>query len=259
MAAVHHERACQAVESTVPSESDRTGLCGILEWRESVALPNRLVRPMTLGPAGKSGPPGSRPREDGLADDPALVDIAEGAGEIGMRILGGDDGADLGGGEELDEGVLGFRQIRRIGESVTAPDGADDGEILDQSAIDGEGGDAAGGEADDEETSFGSDALRGQIEGVAADGVVDDIGSAAGGEFLDFLGPGGIEVVDGVVGSEGEGEFAFLFGTGGGERARAIKLYALSNSGYQWIRYIQQQKFFDLVKKPAICYRCPQP
>ena len=76
--------------------------------------------------------------------------------------------------------------LRELTAIFTGPH-AHDREALDQGHIDGNVGDAARGEADDQQSAVKANTAHALIKHIAADGIIDDIGSGAAGDGLDLL------------------------------------------------------------------------
>src|SRR5690606_3147035 len=93
---------------------------------------------------------------------------------------------------------------------VEAPVQAEQRVVFDRGVVEARGGARPAGGADDEDASFEGDALGGARVGLAAHRVVDDVGTAPVGGFLDH----GHEVVDIPVDDDVGAQFAGVFGFG---------------------------------------------
>ena len=133
-----------------------------------------------------------------------------------------DQRVDLPGFEQAHRARRGSsRTSCRVHHVVEAPVHADDRVVLDQHVVRARLGEPAAGEADDEDAAFERDALRRTVVGVAADGVVDDVGAAPAGELLHRVDEVVLAVVDREVGAELLADLDLLRSARGRDHARA--------------------------------------
>jgi DHA2 family methylenomycin A resistance protein-like MFS transporter len=90
-------------------------------------------------------------------------------------------------GDQLAELPVAVRDGLRVLNLVQAPVQAHDRVVLDQHVVQRGGGDRAAGEADHQDPALERDALGRSRVGLAAHGVVDNVGAAASGHLLDDL------------------------------------------------------------------------
>ena len=110
---------------------------------------------------------------------------------------------------------------RRVVLAVQPPVQADDAVVLDQQVVGRRLGDPAAGEADDDDPALERDALAGLVEDVAADRVVDDVGTVPAGHLLDDRDEVLGRVVDDVVGAELAAHLGLAGAAGRGDHLRA--------------------------------------
>src|ERR1043166_4409757 len=122
--------------------------------------------------------------DDRLPDDLAFHERTHGLHGARERETGADMRADSLRGEQPVDGGDVLTAFLRKAAAILAGPHACDRESFDQGNVGSDGGNAAAGESDDEQASVEGDAARGFVEDVAADRIVNDVGTLASRQLL---------------------------------------------------------------------------
>ena len=131
---------------------------------------------------------------------------------------GGGPGQDIGGQGLVCAGVL-FRPRPGVD--------ADHRGAFQQRPVEGQLGDFAAGESNDQDAAVPGDAAHGLVEGVAADRIEDDVGAVPAGQLEDAIADAFAAVVDHRRGAVFPGQSRLLVGADAGDDPRAPQLAQL--------------------------------
>ena len=142
--------------------------------------------------------------------------------------------------------------ILRLALRERTPEHPHDRSAFEQGQVDRQFGNAAAGEAHDQQASVPGDGADGLVEEIAADRVVDHVCAVAVGEAFDFILEVGVGVVDEFVGTCVFGDFKFLCRACSGDDACTQRLADFHRSQADAAGCAEHQQGFAGLKVGAL-------